>query len=323
MKNINYNQPKNLKEAATLFKNRAGATPYAGGTDLLGMMKDNIIPSPGTMLELVDLKQIPGLNTITYTKGKGLSIGALVTIAEVAAHPEITTIYPALAQAAQAVASPQLRNVGTIAGNLCQRPRCWYFRGEFDCIRKGGDTCFAVEGENKFHCVICGGPCFIVHPSDTAVALTAYQASVETVLGKKKRTHHLDNFFVLPDKNEKVENVLQPGEIITRIHVPEPKPGAGRFIKYSEREVWDFATISGALVYEGSKEKFASGRLVLGGVAPVPWLEKEVSKHLSGFVPEKTANEKLAASALKGAEPMTQNSYKLPMVRNLILELLS
>jgi xanthine dehydrogenase YagS FAD-binding subunit len=212
--------------------------------------------------------------------------------------------------------------MGTAAGNICQRPRCWYFRGDFDCIRKGGDTCFAVEGENKFHCVIGGGPCFIVHPSDTAVALMAFNASVTILSGKKIREIALKDFFVLPDKDAMNENILEPGEIITEIIVPDaPANMHSRFLKYTERDVWDFATVSGAVAWQGSKETIQSGRLVLGGVAPIPWLEQAVSKKMNGMQVNSKSIEQLAEITLKDAEPMTQNKYKVTMARNLVKQL--
>lgn len=292
MKDFIYKQPTNVKDAARLFKENPGALPYSGGTDLLGLIKDDII-HPDV---LIDLKRLPGMDKISYTPGKGLHIGALVKIADIAAHKTVKEKFPVLALAARAVASPQLRNIGTIGGNICQRPRCWYFRGDFNCIRKGGDTCFAVEGENKFHCIIGGGPCFIVHPSDTAVALLASNASINIFNGKKTVTMTLKDFFVLPDKEATKENVLEAGQFITEIMVPDsaadPK---GKFLKYTERDVWDSATVSGAMV---------SGTIVLGGVAPIPWIVKDKD------------------NPLKDAEPMEHNAYKVTLAKNLIKELL-
>ncbi len=320
MKNFVYKKPKSLKEAGQLLgDNWQQALPYAGGTDLLGLMKDGIDQPE----QVVDLKGLPGLDKITYTPGKGLRIGALVKIVEVAEHPLINQKYTVLAQAAGEVASPQLRNQGTIGGNICQRPRCWYFRGDFKCLRKGGDVCFAVDGENKFHCVIGGGPCFIVHPSDTAVALLAMDASLMVFYGKKTREIPLREFFVLPEKEVTRENVLKPGEIITEIRVPDvPADIRSGYIKFKERDVWDFATVSGAAVLQGDKNKIKNGRIVLGGAAPIPWLEKEVGDKLTGFAPNKENVERLAAAALKDAEPLAQNEYKTPLVRTLIKRLL-
>lgn len=321
MNNFEYKKPKDLTEASQLLGNDwKGALPYAGGTDLLGLMKDLIEQPDG----LVDLKGLPGLDKIQYTPGKGLSIGALVKVAEVAEDPVVNQKYTVLAQAAREVASPQLRNQGTIGGNLCQRPRCWYFRGDFHCLRKGGDGCYAVDGENKFHCVIGGGPCFIVHPSDTAAALLALNASVTVYYGKKSRSVPLSEFFVLPDKVVTRENILRPGEILTGIQVPEaPADMRSGYLKAKEREVWDFATVSAAVVVQGNKNRIANGRVVLGGVAPVPWFEKEVSDRLNRAVLNDGNLEQIVSFALKAAEPLAQNAYKLPLARNLIKRLIT
>lgn len=316
MKNFTYNQPRSLKEAAQAFKANPNALPSAGGTDLLGLVKDNVL-RPDVV---VNLKKIPGLDKIAYSPGKGLTIGSLVKVAEVAANPDVLKKFPALAQAAKAVASPQLRNMGTIGGNLCQRPRCWYFRGDFNCLRKGGSDCFAVEGENKFHCIIGGGPCFIVHPSDTAVALMALDATLVVQQGKKKRKIPITDFFVLPAKKVTKENVLEPGDILVEIFVPD-NGTLSKFLKFTERDVWDFATVSGAVAWTGDKNKVNTGRLVLGGVAPIPWLEKDVGAALAGVALDKSAIETLAAKALKDAEPLEQNEYKIQLARNLIKQL--
>ena len=166
MKSFTYISPGNLKEASKLLGDDwQGALALAGGTDILNLMK-NQIENPDTV---VNLKNIPGLNSIEYKRGEGMSIGALVTISELATHPDIKSKYTVLYEAAREIASPQLRNMGTIGGNLCQRPQCWYYRYDFPCLRKGGKLCYAVVGKNKYHCVIGGGPCFIVHPSDLSL----------------------------------------------------------------------------------------------------------------------------------------------------------
>ena len=320
MNNFEYIQPKTLKEATkALGTDWQTSLPFAGGTDLLGMMKDRI-ESPN---KLVNLKSIPGLNKINYSAGKGLSIGALTTITEIVEHPLINEKYSVLAQAAKEVASPQLRNVGTIGGNICQRPRCWYFRGEFHCLRKGGDICYAVDGRNKFHCIIGGSPCFIVHPSDTAVALTALNAKLVIFSGKKSRTISIKDFFVLPDSNVERENILQPGEIVTEIQIPdlpgEPRSG---YMKLKERGAWDFALVSVAAVVQKNDSSFTSGTIALGGVAPIPWMEKEVSAQIAGLKISAENIEQLSKKALGGAEPLENNAYKVPLAQNMIKKLL-
>ncbi|UCH92348.1 MAG: xanthine dehydrogenase family protein subunit M [Candidatus Aminicenantes bacterium] len=321
MKNFVHIKPQNVKEASQLLgDNWKDVLPYAGGTDLLGLMKDGI-EAPE---KLIDLKALPGMNKITYTPGRGLKIGPLVTIAEIAEHELINQKYAVLAQAAKEVASPQLRNQGTIGGNICQRPRCWYFRGDFHCLRKGGDMCYAVEGENKYHCIIGGGPCFIVHPSDTAVALLALDASVTVFSGKKSRQITLKDFFVLPEKVVTRENILKPGDIITEIQVPDVPPGIrSGYLKFKEREVWDFASVSVAAVLQIQQDTVKSARVVLGGVAPMPWLEKHVSGQLTGMSINSKNLEQIAASALKDAETLEQNEYKVPLARNWIKRLIS
>lgn len=321
MKNFLHIKPQSPEEASQLAGNNwKDALPYAGGTDLLGLMKDGL-ENPD---KLIDLKALPHMDKITYTPGKGLQIGALVTIAEIAEHELINKKYTVLGQAAKEVASPQLRSLGTIGGNICQRPRCWYFRGDFHCLRKGGDMCYAVEGENKYHCIIGGGPCFIVHPSDTAVALLALDASVAVFSGKKSQQIPLREFFVLPGKLVTRENILKPGEIITGVLVPDVPPGTrSGYLKLKERSVWDFATVSAAAVLQVQQNIVRTARVALGGTAPVPWLEKQVSSQLKGMKTTSDNLEQIVSTALKDAEPLEQNAYKIPMARNLIKRLIT
>jgi xanthine dehydrogenase YagS FAD-binding subunit len=321
MKDFAYLQPETLTDASKLLENTfEESLPYAGGTDLLGMMKNDLAAPE----KVVNLKSIPGLTEIKYNPGKGLSIGALVRVAQIASDKTIQEKFTVLAQAAQKVASPQLRNMGTIGGNLCQRPRCWYFRGDFHCLRKGGDMCYAVDGENKYHCIIGGSPCFIVHPSDTAVALLALNASLKIFKGKKSREVPLSDFFVLPEQNILRENILEPGEIVTEIMVPEtPGNAKSQYIKFIERGAWDFAMVSVAAVIRNSGTQIQSGRIVFGGVAPVPWLEKEVSNRLSGFTVNEQNLKQIGEIALKEATPLEHNGYKLILARNLLKRVLT
>jgi xanthine dehydrogenase YagS FAD-binding subunit len=320
MKDFIYYKPKNLKDAAReLGKNWTDALPFAGGTDLLGLMKDGIA-EPAT---LVDLKSLPEMSHIGYSPGKGLRIGALAKITDIAEHDIIDKKYPVLAQAAREVASPQLRNLGTIGGNICQRPRCWYFRGDFNCLRKGGDGCFAVDGESKFHCIVGGGPCFIVHPSDTAVALSALNASVTIFSGKRTTQVPISEFFLLPEKEVLRENILKPGEIVTEIRVPDVTADTrSGFLKTKERDVWDFATVSAAVVIRQETGSVKSGKVVLGGVAPKPWIEEQVNRQLTGTSSTPDNLQTIASTALKEAEPLEQNAYKIPLARNLLKRLL-
>ena len=227
-------------------------------------------------------------------------------------------IYPVLAEAADQVASPQLRNMGTIGGNICQRPRCWYFRGEFDCLRKGGELCYAVDGENKYHCIIGGGPCFIVHPSDTAVALLALDAEVTIFNGSKFREIPFSQFFVLPDKDILREKILKPGDIITEIRIPTPPAGTtSAYIKVKERGAWDFAIVSVAAVLKKSGNTIENGKIVYGGIAPIPWFESNAYRRLKNMAITRENIQQLLQEVLTDALPLEKNDYKLILARNI------
>lgn len=313
MVEFDYLQPKTLEEASTLLKKgKDKSIPYSGGTDALGLLKNEIV-SPEN---LINLKRISGLNGTEYEEGKGLSIGALVTIDEIAENPLIAKKYTVLSEAASKIASPQLRNVGTLGGNLNQRPRCWYFRKDFDCIRKGGYVCFAVMGENKYHCILGGGPCYIVHPSDMAVALSVLDASIEIYSGKDFRTIPVKDFFVLPRVNTRKENVLQPGEIVTKVIVPAQNVISG-YYKFMERDVWDFAVVSVALAVNVSGGKIKHGKVAYGGIAPVPWTDDKINSALTGLTADEDSLERFTSQLFADAMPLRQNKYKIPLARNL------
>jgi xanthine dehydrogenase YagS FAD-binding subunit len=323
MNNFEYLRPADLAEASRLLKEAPAETMlFAGGTDMLSLMKDDV----AAPRRLVNLKGISGLDDMRYTAGEGLVLGSLVTITAIKEHPDIRKQYPVLAEAADVLASPQLRNVGTLGGNLCQRPRCWYFRGDFNCLRKGGGTCYAVDGRNKYHCIVGGYPCVIVHPSDMAVALLALDAEVTVYSAGKTRQVPLRDFFVLPSEDYQREHILKPGEIITEVRVPPLPAGTlSGYRKFMERAVWDFAVVSVAAVFSRRGDRIGGGRLAFGGVAPVPWQDEAFNNTLAGL--RLTEKEVSAACGrlLSDAEPLSENAYKLTLTRNLagglILEL--
>lgn len=320
MKSFEYIQPKSLEEASQfLAKGWEEALPYAGGSDLYGMLKHDLV-NPA---RIVNLKSIPNLDRIDYLPAKGIKIGALVKIADIADNQIIQQKFTVLAQAAAEVATPQLRNMGTIGGNVCQRPRCWYFRGDFHCLRKGGDICYAADGENKYHCIIGGSPCFIVHPSDTAVALLALNAQLTIHTGKKSKTVAIKDFFVLPEQNVRHENILAPGEILEEIFIPEPAAGTqSAYLKVKERGAWDFAVVSVAAVVKKIEKQILSAQIALGGVAPIPWLETEVANRLKNMQITEQNLALASREALKEAYPLEQNKYKLILARNTIKRVL-
>jgi len=275
--NFSYIRPKSLKEA---MKNLSaqGAGLHAGGTDLLGCLRDHVFEIK-KLVSISGLKELKGINEIP---GNGFRVGALTTITEVAENPMVNKHFAALAQAAREVASPQLRNQGTIGGNLCQKPRCWYYRGEFYCLRKGGNMCFAVAGENQYHCIMGGGPCFIVHPSDIAPALVALDASVRVTGPKGSRSVPVEKFYVLPSEDVRRETVLRPGEIVTEILLPTASGTHSSYRKVRTRASWDFALAGIALVLRFNGDVVANARAVLSGAAPIPWRSREIEVAITG-----------------------------------------
>ncbi len=313
-----YVRPTSLQEALGELAS-PGARLHAGGTDLLGCLRDGLF----TAEKLVSLNGVAELRGIARAAGGGLRIGALATLAEIAGHPDVLSRYAALAEAAASAASPQLRNQGTLGGNLCQRPRCWYYRGGFHCLRKGGDTCFAIDGENENHCIFGGMGCYIVHPSDTAPALVALEARARIAGPHGSRTVPLAEFFVLPETDVTSENALRAGEILTEILLPPPQPGLrSRYLKVRARGAWDFALAGIAVALRAPGGRIEAARVVLSGVAPVPWRAAAVEKAVIGRAPgPETAA--LGTAALTGAEPLSRNGYKVHLARGIIEEALA
>ena len=287
----------------------------AGGTDLLGELKE-YIETPKT---LINLKTLPGMDSISADES-GLKIGALATVADIAMHPEIQRAYTVLAQAAGSVATPQIRNVGTLGGNLCQRPRCWYYRDEtIHCLKKGGELCYAVEGLSKYHAILGGDPVYIVHPSDIAPALIALGASLKIVGPEGEKTMSVEEFFTLPATNPFRENVLEPNEIVVEVQVPHPEPNTKSFyLKAREKGAPDFALASVAGVFEMMDNTCQAASIVLGGVAPAPWRSTEAEAALIGKMINASVSMQAGADAVKDAQPLNDNAYKVTLTQNLI-----
>ncbi len=314
---FNYVSPTSVEQAVLQLGEGGMAVIHAGGTDLLGCLRDGVF----TADKLISIQDIGELRGIRVLSG-GLSLGALATLTEIADHPLIQRRYAALAQGAGAAASPQLRNQGTLGGNLCQRPRCWYFRGDFHCLRKGGDTCYAVGGENEYHCILGGSACYIVHPSDTAPALIALGAGASIIGPRGRRTVPMESFFVLPAKDLARENVLKPGEILTEILLPALPDGVrSSYRKVRMRGAWDFALAGVALALRLNRDGIVEwARIVLSGVAPAPWRTPEAEQFLVGRKVDEAVATQVAAACVKGAEPLSQNAYKIDLVRGVVEE---
>ena len=290
---------------------------HAGGTDLLGCLRDGVF-SAKKLVSITGIAELRGIRTL---RDGTLRIGAMTTLSEVAADPKIASVYAALSQAAASVASPQLRNQGTIGGNLCQRPRCWYFRSGFTCFRKGGGTCYATDGENEFHCIFGGNGCYMVHPSDTAAALVALEAKVRIAGPAGPRAVALDTFFVPPSTDATRETILRPGEFVTEILLPPAVAGLrSSYRKVRVRAAFDFALAGIALAIRKNSGRVESARIVLSGVAPIPWRATEAEKAVTGQTLDAAVASRAAVAATKGAEPLSQNGYKVDLVRGITEE---
>lgn len=322
MKAFEYVNPGSEKEAVSaLSPVRGKVLPLAGGMDLLARMKD-YIEQPD---RIVNVKNALDAK-ITATSDGGLRIGAAVKIVDLVENAQVMKLYPALVQAAGEVGTPQIRNAGTVGGNINQRPRCWYFRNEeFNCFKKGGNYCFAPAGENQFHAIFGNGPTHIVHPSSLAVPAVAYGAMFRLLGPKGERTVDASAYFTMPTlQNVTSENVLAPDELLT--HVILPPPGAAKTghyeVRFKQSHDWPLAFATVVLGMNGNTIRTA--KVVLGAVAPVPWRARAAEESLVG----KPLNEQTAAAAgeaaLQGARPMSRNAYKVQIaktaVRRAVLE---
>ena len=301
--------PSEASEALAL----AGAMPLGGGTDLLVWIEEGLA-QPDT---LIDLRQVSGSASITETE-TGVRIGASARLAGIAEHSLVRERYAALASACESVGTPALRAMGTLGGNLCQRPRCWYLRRNIPCLKNGGSTCPAATGENQYHAILGGGPCFIVHPSDPAVALTALEADIEICSARSDpRRVPIVDFYVLPSDRLDRETILVDGEFVSAIYLPaSASAGLQRYDKLMQRGAWDFALVSLAATRRADGEV----RLVLGGVAPRPWrVTSSVEEDVASGGLDADAAEVLADRALYDAQPLEKNDYKVRMAHTLLM----
>jgi xanthine dehydrogenase YagS FAD-binding subunit len=322
MKSFELHDAGTVQEAVALL-NKFGpsAKIVAGGSDLVtGVMKDWVrgkgMPLPE---KLIDVTAIPEMVGINIAASGSATIGAATTLTSIAESKDLEQKWTALPQSALSVASPLIRNFGTLGGNINQRPRCWFFRGEhFDCYKKGGDFCFAVTGDNRYHAIVGGELCYIVHPSDTATALLALNASANIAGPGGQRTVAFDSYFTGPREDVLRENVLKADELMVNVTIPQLAPNTKTaFVKLKDRQVYDFAVVSVAVALTQEGGNWKDGRIVLGGVAPVPYRAKVVEQALAGKNIKDTI--KAAASTLKTvARPMSLNAYKVDLAINLI-----
>jgi len=310
--------PKNVRDAVAMLSQAQSqgrsASIVGGGSDLLGMVKEHLV-APDV---LVNLKAIRGLDQIETQRGK-VKIGGLITLDALSRDRRIQQNYTVLAEAAEKVGTPQIRNAGTLAGNVCQRPWCWYFRNGFPCLKNGGNICFSASGENQLHAIFGGGPSYIVHPSDTAPALVALDAEFHIAGPSGERVVPASEFFQLPRVDATRENVLAKDEVLTAVQLPSARPGTrSTYHKVLDREAWTHAVVSAAIVLDMDGQVCRSARVVLGGVAPIPWHLTKVEAMLAGqrITPELAAAA--GEAAIEGAHPLAKNKYKVPLTKAVV-----
>ena len=318
MKTFSNASPRDPQQAVKLaqdaHKGGKAVSFSSGGSDLLALVKERIV-KPDV---IVNLRGLSNANQIASAP-TGLTIGGETTLDEISKHAAIKQQYAVLAEAAGSVATPQIRNVGTIAGNVAQRPWCWYYRNGFPCYKAGGNQCFSFAGENEFHAIFGGGPSYIVHPSDTAPALMALGATFRVVGPGGERKIPASDFFVLPRVNAQQENVLGTEDVIVAVQVPALKANVrSTYTKILDREAWTHAIVSAAIVLEMDQQVCRSARVVLGGVAPIPWRLPAVEQMLAGQRITESLAAKAAETALEGAKPLAKNSYKVPLTKGVV-----
>ena len=314
MKPFSLARPAAVEEALALAA--SDATVLAGGTDLLGLMKDGIAAPE----RILDLGRLEALHGWTHRRGHGLRIGALTRLEELERSEELARVLPIAREALTAAATVQLRAMGTVGGNLLQRNRCWYYRDEsFVCWLKGGSRCFARDGENGYHAILGAEECVIVSPSDLAPALIAYDAAVELRSADGDREIPLADLYVVPHGDERREHTIQPGELLTAVSVPEAALGRrGVFIKQMDRKAWSFALVSVAAAARVRERTLRDVRIVLGGVAPVPWRAREAEQALEGHALDERAAVAAADLVVAAAQPLSRNAYKVPLAREIV-----
>jgi xanthine dehydrogenase YagS FAD-binding subunit len=321
MKSFELHEPATVKEAIdTLTKLGPKAKVLAGGSDLVaGVMKDWVsgagMPLPEALVDVTTIPQLRGIRA----ERNGVTIGANTTLTEIIESKELKQQWPLLTNAAHSVASPLIRNYATLGGNINQRPRCWFLRGpDFNCYKKGGDTCFSVTGDNRFHAILGGELCYIVHPSDTATALLALNAQAKIAGPDGERTVPFDNYFISPRENVLRENVLKPNELMVEVFIPAPEAGTKQtWMKLKNRDVYDFALVAVAAAFTIENDNWKDGRVVLGGVSPVPYRAAAVENQLKGKNIRNTIKQ--AAAAIRTvARPMSNNAYKVDIAQSMI-----
>jgi xanthine dehydrogenase YagS FAD-binding subunit len=309
MEAFGYANPKTLKEAfAMLGSSWEDGMVLAGGTDLISMMKDRVT-SPKVVVNVKGLSELKGIGQVAG----GVRIGTAVTLDELASNAVVRAQFPSLVQAALGVASPQIRNMGTVGGDLCQRPRCWYYRNGFGLLGMKNGESLIPKGENRYHAIFGGGPAYFVSPSSFGPALVALDAKIKIASAKGVRDVAAKDFFVAPSSDSQRETAIQPGEIVTEVVIPTGAKSATYEVRERDGLDWPLATASVALKMNGTK--VASAKVVLGHVAPTPWAAAAAEAALGGKSIDEATAEAAGMAAIQGASPLSQNDYKVQLAK--------
>ena len=313
MQAFEYARPKSTQEAVKLLADSGGkALALAGGTDLLSLMKDGVA-SPK---RLVSLQHLSDLKGISFRRESGLRLGAAVTLEELMESGEVREHYPALVQAAEGVHSPQIRSTGTVGGDLCQRPRCWYYRAGFGLLAVYKGKPLVPEGDNRYHAILGNsGPAYFVSPSSLAPILIALDAKVKLHGPQGARELSVQEFFVTPKSDQEIEHALQPGEIVTEIQVPDPGNAKMAIYEVRQKEALDWPLAAAAVVLKLEGGSVQSARVVLGHVAPAPWPSPEAAEVLKGKSVDEDVAWEAGKAALSKATPLSKNAYKVQLAR--------
>jgi xanthine dehydrogenase YagS FAD-binding subunit len=314
MRAFEYASPTTKEQAIALLGAKWGEREVlAGGTDLLSLMKD-AVSEPRRLVNIKDIKELEG---IKYDASTGLRLGALVTFQELIENETVRKEYPSLSQAASGVTAPQIRNVGTVGGDLCQRPRCWYFRSGLGLLAQDASgKSLVIDGENKYHAILANsGPAYFVSPSSLAPALIALGAKVRVFGVKGSREIAAEKFFQTPKSNDEREYVLRPNELVSEILVPPAAGVRNATYEVRQKEALDWPLAAAAVALKMNGTKVASARVVLGHVAPVPWPAAEAEKFLAGKTISAKVAEQAGAAAVTGAKSLSQNGYKIQLAR--------
>ena len=313
MRGFEYATPETKEQAVSLLGANWGQTEIlAGGTDLLALMKDDVV-APKRLVNIKEIKDLKGVSS----GAQGLRIGALTTLGDLADNANVVKDYPALADALNEAASPQIRNLATLAGNLCQRPRCWYFRNGLGLLPKSEDgKDLVAEGENRYHAILGNdGSAKFVSPSTVVPALIAYRATVRVVGPKGRREIPLEKFYVIPTSEAEREHDLRPNEIVTEVLVPPARGVMAAHYEIRQKAAFDWPLAVAAVALTMSGSNVESARVVMGYVAPVPWPSPEAEQALVGKSVSEDVARAAAEAALQNARPLSHNAYKVQLAR--------